>query len=94
LDYQLYRLVLRIIFAAVFYDWLQKFVKDSKEKMEVYCDDFDVWDFYSGFSFAIAQTEIDSSVTSILNSLTPLNTLVLGALVLALVLKEDRFGVF
>jgi drug/metabolite transporter (DMT)-like permease len=44
--------------------------------------------------FAIAQTEIDSSVTSILNSLTPLNTLVLGALVLALVLKEDRFGVF
>jgi drug/metabolite transporter (DMT)-like permease len=62
--------------------------------MEVYCDDFDVWDFYSGFSFAIAQTEIDSSVTSILNSLTPLNTLVLGALVLALVLKEDRFGVF
>jgi hypothetical protein len=43
--------------------------------------------------FAIAQTEIDSSVTSILNSLTPLNTLVLGALV-ALVLKEDRFGVF
>jgi drug/metabolite transporter (DMT)-like permease len=38
----------------------------------------DVWDFYSGFSFAIAQTEIDSSVTSILNSLTPLNTLVLG----------------
>jgi hypothetical protein len=35
--------------------------------MEVYCDDFDVWDFYSGFSFAIAQTEIDSSVTSILN---------------------------
>jgi drug/metabolite transporter (DMT)-like permease len=62
--------------------------------MEVYCDDFDVWDFIPAFLFAIAQTEIDSSVTSILNSLTPLNTLVLGALVLALVLKEDRFGVF
>jgi drug/metabolite transporter (DMT)-like permease len=44
--------------------------------------------------FALAQTEIDSSVTSILNSLTPLNTLILGALVLGLVLKEDRFGVF
>jgi drug/metabolite transporter (DMT)-like permease len=50
--------------------------------------------FIPAFLFAIAQTEIDSSVTSILNSLTPLNTLVLGALVLALVLKEDRFGVF
>jgi drug/metabolite transporter (DMT)-like permease len=42
---------------------------------------FDVWDFIPAFLFAIAQTEIDSSVTSILNSLTPLNTLVLGALV-------------
>jgi drug/metabolite transporter (DMT)-like permease len=31
--------------------------------------------------FALAQTEIDSSVSSILNSLTPLNTLILGALV-------------
>jgi hypothetical protein len=36
--------------------------------MEVYCDDFDVWDFIPAFLFAIAQTEIDSSVTSILNS--------------------------
>jgi hypothetical protein len=35
--------------------------------MEVYCDDFDVWDFIPAFLFAIAQTEIDSSVTSILN---------------------------
>jgi ABC-type tungstate transport system substrate-binding protein len=61
--------------------------------MEVYCDDFDVWDFIP-FSFAIAQTEIDSSVTSILNSLTPLNTLVLGALVLALVLKKTGLGCF
>jgi drug/metabolite transporter (DMT)-like permease len=34
--------------------------------------------FIPAFLFAIAQTEIDSSVTSILNSLTPLNTLVLG----------------
>jgi drug/metabolite transporter (DMT)-like permease len=49
--------------------------------------------FIPAFLFAIAQTEIDSSVTSILNSLTPLKHLVLGALVLALVLK-DRFGVF
>jgi hypothetical protein len=46
-------------------DWFQKFVKDSKEK----------WKFIAMTSmfgtlsrlFAIAQTEIDSSVTSILN---------------------------
>jgi drug/metabolite transporter (DMT)-like permease len=60
--------------------------------MEVYCDSM-FGTFIPAFLFAIAQTEIDSSVTSILNSLTPLNTLVLGALVLALVLK-NRFGVF
>jgi hypothetical protein len=48
----------------------------------------------SPFLFAIAQTEIDSSGNIDTKFLTPLNTLVLGALVLALVLKEDRFGVF
>jgi drug/metabolite transporter (DMT)-like permease len=44
--------------------------------------------FVPAFLFALAQTEIDSSVTSILNSLTPLNTLVLGTLVLELVFRE------
>lgn len=34
--------------------------------------------FFPGFFFAIAETEIDSSVVSILNSLTPLNTLLMG----------------
>jgi multidrug transporter EmrE-like cation transporter len=62
-----------------FVDWFQKLVKDSKRKMEVYAD-FYVWDVCWLF-FALAQTEIDSSVSSILNSLTPLNTLILGALV-------------
>ncbi|MEN9908221.1 MAG: hypothetical protein RLZZ540_1370 [Bacteroidota bacterium] len=36
--------------------------------------------FFPAFLFALAQTELDSSVTSILNSLTPLNTLSIGAL--------------
>ena len=36
--------------------------------------------FFPAFLFAIAQTELDSSVTSILNSLTPLNTLIIGTL--------------
>ncbi|MBC9794667.1 DMT family transporter [Sinomicrobium weinanense] len=36
--------------------------------------------FIPAYSFAIAQTEIDSSVTAILNSLVPLNALLLGIL--------------
>ena len=34
--------------------------------------------FIPAFFFAIAETEVDSSIVAILNSLTPLNTLVLG----------------
>jgi hypothetical protein len=46
--------------------------------------------FVPAFLFALAQTEIDSSVTPILNSLTPLNTLVLGTLVLELVFRRRQ----
>jgi hypothetical protein len=44
--------------------------------------------------FAIAQTQIDSSVSSILNSLTPLNTLILGALVLITIQTQSNFWYF
>jgi drug/metabolite transporter (DMT)-like permease len=37
--------------------------------------------FFPSFLFAYAETEIDSSVASILNALVPLNTVILGALV-------------
>lgn len=40
--------------------------------------------FIPAFLFSIAQTQISSSVSSILNSLTPLNTLVLGVLLFGL----------
>jgi hypothetical protein len=91
LDYQLYRLV-RIIFAAVFYYWLVSEVcQRFKRKMEVYCDDFDVWDFIPAFRYS---ANWNWQFGNIDTKFTPLNTLVLGALVLALVLKEDRFGVF
>ena len=50
--------------------------------------------FIPAYLFAIAQTQIDSSVSSILNSLTPLNTLVLGALVFGLQFRRNQvFGV-
>ena len=40
-----------------------------------------VGSFFPAFFFAIAETEIDSAVASILNSLVPLNTVLLGAAV-------------
>jgi drug/metabolite transporter (DMT)-like permease len=50
--------------------------------------------FIPAYLFAIAQTQIDSSVSSILNSLTPLNTLVFGILVFGLQFKRSQvFGV-
>jgi drug/metabolite transporter (DMT)-like permease len=46
--------------------------------------------FIPAYLFAIAQTQIDSSVSSILNSLTPLNTLILGALIFKLDFKRSQ----
>ena len=50
--------------------------------------------FIPAFLFAIAQTQIDSSVSAILNSLTPLNTMILGGLAFGLNFKRSQvFGV-
>lgn len=50
--------------------------------------------FFPAYLFAIAQTQIDSSISAILNSLTPLGTLVLGALVFRLSFQRRQiFGV-
>jgi drug/metabolite transporter (DMT)-like permease len=51
--------------------------------------------FIPAYLFAIAELEIDSSITAILNALTPLNTLVLGALVFGIYFqKRQLWGVF
>lgn len=50
--------------------------------------------FVPAYLFAMAQTEIDSSVSSILNSLTPLNTLIFGILAFGLSFRRAQiFGV-
>ncbi|WP_396171574.1 DMT family transporter [Flavobacterium sp.] len=50
--------------------------------------------FIPAFLFSIAQTQIDSSVSAILNSLTPLNTMILGGLAFGLSFKRAQiFGV-
>lgn len=46
--------------------------------------------FIPAYLFAMAQTQIDSSVSSILNSLTPLNTLILGFLAFGLQFKRTQ----
>ncbi|WNM19404.1 DMT family transporter [Flavobacterium capsici] len=51
--------------------------------------------FFPAYLFAIAQTQISSSVSSILNSLTPLNTLILGGIAFGVNFKRTQiFGVF
>ncbi len=51
--------------------------------------------FIPAYLFAIAQTQIESSVSSILNSLTPLNTLLFGALIFRMTFQKRQFwGVF
>ena len=87
---------LRIIFAAVFllligFKSLPK-IPLHKWKFIALTSLFGT--FIPAYLFAIAQTEIDSSVSSILNSLTPLNTLILGALVFGLQFKKNQiFGI-
>jgi drug/metabolite transporter (DMT)-like permease len=50
--------------------------------------------FIPAFLFSIAETRIDSSISAILNSLTPLNTLILGALSFGLSFKRTQiYGV-
>lgn len=50
--------------------------------------------FVPGFLFAFAITNIDSSIVSILNSLTPFYTLILGALIFGFTFKRKQlFGI-
>lgn len=72
---------LRIIFAALFlfligFKSLSK-IQKHQWKFIVLTSLFGT--FIPAYLFAIAETQIDSSITAILNSLTPLNALILGA---------------
>jgi drug/metabolite transporter (DMT)-like permease len=50
--------------------------------------------FFPPFLFAMAQNHIDSGITSILNSIVPLNTVIIGALLFAIgVTKRQIWGV-
>lgn len=47
--------------------------------------------FLPAFLFAIAETKVSSSICSILNSLTPLNTLIIGIIAFGLTFKRSQF---
>lgn len=47
--------------------------------------------FLPAFLFAIAETKVSSSICSILNSLTPLNTLLIGVLAFEMAFKRKQF---
>lgn len=51
--------------------------------------------FFPAYLFAYAQTEIDSTISSIINALTPLLTLVIGTFLFGLISQRRQFfGVF
>jgi drug/metabolite transporter (DMT)-like permease len=88
---------LRIIFAAVFllaigFKTLPK-IPQGQWKVIALTSLFGT--FIPAYLFSIAETEIDSSISAILNSLTPLNTLILGVLAFGLNFKRNQIiGVF
>ena len=87
---------LRILFAAIFLMIIgfRTLAKIPKFKWKYIALTSMFGTFIPAYLFAIAQTQIDSSVSSILNSLTPLNTLILGALVFGLQFKRNQiFGI-
>lgn len=83
---------LRILFAAVFLLLIGfkslALIPKNKWKFIVLTSMFGT--FIPAYLFAIAQTQIDSSVSSILNSLTPLNTLIFGALAFGISFRKSQ----
>lgn len=87
---------LRIIFAAIFLLLIgfKSLAKIPRHQWKYIALTSMFGTFIPAYLFAIAQTQIDSSVSSILNSLTPLNTLILGTLAFGLHFRRNQiFGV-
>jgi drug/metabolite transporter (DMT)-like permease len=87
---------LRIIFAAIFLLLIgfKSLAKIPRHQWKYIALTSMFGTFVPAYLFAIAQTQIDSSVSSILNSLTPLNTLILGTLAFGLQFRRNQiFGV-
>lgn len=87
---------LRIIFAAIFLLLVgfKSSVKIPHAKWKYIALTASLGTFIPAYLFAVAQTQIDSTVSSILNSLTPLNTLIFGVFAFGLTFRRSQvFGV-
>ena len=87
---------LRILFAAIFLLVIgfKSLVKIPHVKWKYIVLTATLGTFVPAFLFALAQTQIDSTVSSILNSLTPLNTLIFGVFGFGLTFRRPQvFGV-
>lgn len=84
---------LRIIFSALFLVLIgyKSLFSLSKSQWKYIALTSVFGTFIPAYLFALAETEIDSSTTAILNSLTPLNTLVLGMLAFGISFKKNQF---
>jgi len=87
----------RIIFAALFLllFGFKSLKKISRRQWKFVAITSLFGTFVPAYLFAIAETQVDSSIVAILNSLTPLNTLVLGIIAFGIQFqKRQVFGVF
>ncbi|MEZ0181243.1 DMT family transporter [Flavobacterium oncorhynchi] len=87
----------RIIFAALFLLIIgfKSLKKISRRQWKFVAITAFFGTFTPAYLFAIAETEVDSSIVAILNSLTPLNTLVLGIIIFGIQFqKRQILGVF
>ena len=83
---------LRIIFAALFLLLIgfKSLAKIPHIKWKYIALTATLGTFIPAYLFAVAQTQIDSTVSSILNSLTPLNTLIFGVFAFGLSFKRPQ----
>ena len=87
---------LRILFAAIFLLLIgfKSLAKIPGHQWKFIALTATLGTFVPAYLFAIAETQIDSSITAILNSLTPLNTLIFGILAFGLSFRRAQiFGV-
>lgn len=88
---------LRIIFSSIFLlliYWKRVYTINFFEWKWIFISAF-IGSFFPAFLFAFAETEIDSSVASVLNSIVPLNTLIIGVLIFNIKSSAKQFmGVF
>ena len=83
---------LRIIFAAIFLLIIgfKSLIKIPHHQWKFIALTSLFGTFIPAYLFAIAETQIDSSITAILNSLTPLNTLLLGAVFFGITFRRSQ----